>query len=171
MTRTSGKRNGNCGRIDFGFGRGGSVLSGHCHGPATDFPGWAVQYDAMACRPDYVDTDEWELDYFELSSTQAGRLTGFGSEPLLIIIPRDPNKRNGMSPRVVAQSPIWEREQEESKSLSPLSWRVSAELRAHGSAGQARFNLYRNDRSDRLFTWWLGTTFWHDRNKIGDTGQ
>jgi pimeloyl-ACP methyl ester carboxylesterase len=64
-------------------------LFGHCRGPATDFPGWAAQYDAMACRPDYVDTDECELDYFELSSKQAGRLTGFGSEPLLIIT-RDP---------------------------------------------------------------------------------
>lgn len=117
-------------------------LLGHCRVPAKDFPGWAAQYDAMACRPDYVDTDECELDYFDLSSKQAGRLTGFGSEPLLIIT-RDPNKRNGMSPRVVGQIPIWEREQEDSKSLSPLSWRVIARNSGH---------MVPLDRPDLVFT-------------------
>lgn len=33
-------------------------LLGHCSVPAKDFPGRAGQYNAMACRPDYVDTDE-----------------------------------------------------------------------------------------------------------------
>jgi hypothetical protein len=58
--------------------------------PAKDFPGWVGQYDAMACRADYVDTDECELNYFEESSKQAGRLTTFGSIPLLVIT-RDPD--------------------------------------------------------------------------------
>lgn len=105
-------------------------LIGHCRVSATDFPGWAAQYDAMACRPDYVDTDECELDYFEQSSNQAERLTSFGDKPLLVIT-RDPDLRTGMSPRTVAESPIWEAEQEGSKSLSPLSWRVIARNSRH----------------------------------------
>jgi len=67
-------------------------LLGHCHVPAKDFPGWVGQYDAMACRPDYVDTDESELSYFEESFKQAGRVVSFGNIPLLIIS-RDPNLR------------------------------------------------------------------------------
>ena len=141
MTRTSGKRNGNCGRIDYGFGLGGSVCSAIVAGPPQTFRVGRLS-TIMACRPDYVDTDECALDYFELSSKQAGRLTGFGSEPLLVIT-RDPNKRDGMSPRVVAQSPIGEREQEESKSLSPLSWRVIARNSGH---------MVPLDRPDLIFT-------------------
>ncbi len=105
-------------------------LIGQCHVNAEKFPGWAGQYDAMACRPDYVDTDECELNYFEESSKQAGRLTSFGRIPLLIIT-RDPDFREGISPRGVAQIPVWEREQEGSKSLSPLNWRVIARQSGH----------------------------------------
>jgi hypothetical protein len=97
---------------------------------AENFPGWAGQYDAMACRADYVDTDESELNYFEESSKQAGRLMSFGRIPLLVIT-RDPDFREGMAARGVAQIPVWEREQEESKSLSPLSWRVIARNSGH----------------------------------------
>lgn len=100
-------------------------LLGRCKVSPNDFPGWAAQYDAMACRPDYVDTDESELTYFEESSKQAGRLTSFGRIPLLIIS-RDPNFSEGMSPRGLAQAPAWQREQEGSKSLSLLSWRIIA---------------------------------------------
>ena len=60
-------------------------LLGRCHVLAKDFPGWAGQYNAMACRPDYVDTDESELNYFKESSKQAGRLTSFGRIPLVVI--------------------------------------------------------------------------------------
>jgi hypothetical protein len=85
----------------------------------------------MACRPDYVDTDECELNYFEQSSKQAGRLESFGSIPLLVIT-RDPNlSKEGMTPRAVAQIPVWEGEQEASKSLAPLSWRVIARNSDH----------------------------------------
>jgi pimeloyl-ACP methyl ester carboxylesterase len=105
-------------------------LLGQCKVSAKDFPGWAGQYDAMACRTEYVDTDESELNYFEESSKQAGRLMSFGRIPLLIIT-RDPNFREGMSQRGVAQIPVWEREQEGSKSLSPLSWRVIARHSGH----------------------------------------
>jgi pimeloyl-ACP methyl ester carboxylesterase len=106
-------------------------LLGHCNVSAKDFPGWAGQYDAMACRPDYVDTDESELNYFEESSKQAGRLVSFGSIPLLVIT-RDPDlRKEEQSPRALAQMPAWDREQEESKSLSPLSWRVIARNSGH----------------------------------------
>jgi pimeloyl-ACP methyl ester carboxylesterase len=106
-------------------------LLGHCNVSARDFPGWAGQYDAMACRPDYVDTDESELNYFEESSKQAGRLGSFGSIPLLVIT-RDPDlRKEAMMPRAVAQIPVWEGEQEALKSLSPLSWRVIARKSGH----------------------------------------
>src|SRR6266851_3177888 len=106
-------------------------LLGKCYVSAKDFPGWAGQYNAMACRPGYVDTDESELNYFEESSKQAGRLISFGRIPLLVIT-RDPDlQKEGLSPRALAQIPVWDREQEESKSLSPLSWRVIARNSGH----------------------------------------
>jgi pimeloyl-ACP methyl ester carboxylesterase len=105
-------------------------LLGRCNVQPEKFPGWAGQYDAMACRPNYVDTDESELNYFAKSSKQAGRLTSFGNLPLLVIT-RDPDFREGMTARGVAQIPVWEAEQEGSKSLSPLSWRVIARNSGH----------------------------------------
>jgi len=83
----------------------------------------------MACRPRYVDSDESELSDFEKSCGEAARLTSFGNIPLLIIS-RDPDlPRVGMTDRQIAQEVVWNREQEELKSLSALSWRVIA----HGS--------------------------------------
>ncbi len=74
-------------------------LLGRCQVQAKDFPGWAGQYNAMACRPDSVDTDESELSYFEESSKQARRIISFGSIPLLVIT-RDPDlRKEEMSPR------------------------------------------------------------------------
>jgi len=106
-------------------------LLGQCDVSAKDSPDWAGQFNAMACRPGYVDTDESELNYFEVSSQQAGRLATFGGVPLLVIS-RDPNVRGkGMSPDRVAQIPVWDGEQEASKSLSPLSWRVIARNSGH----------------------------------------
>jgi pimeloyl-ACP methyl ester carboxylesterase len=109
---------------------GWARLLGHCHVSAKDFPGWAAQYDAMACRLQYVDTDECELNYFEQSSKEAGRLNTLGSKPLLVIS-RDPGLQEGISPRSLAAIPIWDGEQEASKALSPLSWRVIARNAGH----------------------------------------
>jgi len=106
-------------------------LLGHCSVLAKDFPGWEGQYNAMACRPDYVDTDESELNYFEESSKQAGRLATFGAIPLLVITRDLDLRKEGMTPRSIAQIPVWEGEQEASKSLSPLSWRVIARNSGH----------------------------------------
>jgi len=114
-----------------GVWSGWERLLGHCSVSAKDFPGWVGQYNAMACRPDYVDTDECELPYFEESFKQAGRLISFGSIPLLVIS-RDPNLRKaGMTERQMEQQPVLAREQEASKSLSPLSWRVIARNSGH----------------------------------------
>lgn len=105
-------------------------LVGHCSVPAENYPGWAGQYDAMACRPDYVHTEECELEYFEESSKQAGRLTSLGHIPL-VVITRDPEFRKDLSPQGVEETSVWQREQEASKSLSPLSWRVIARNSGH----------------------------------------
>lgn len=105
-------------------------LLGNCRVSAKDFPSWAGQYDAMACRPGYVDTDECELKYFEQSSRQAGRLTSLGSKPLLVIS-RDSDFQEGVSAQALSEMTIWDREQEASKSLSALSWRVVARSSGH----------------------------------------
>lgn len=106
-------------------------LVGDCSVPAKDYLGWVGQYNAMACRPDYVDTDECELTYFEESFKQAGRLTSLGRIPLLVIS-RDPDLRKaGMTELQIAQQPVLAREQEAFKSLSPLSWRVVARNSGH----------------------------------------
>lgn len=86
---------------------------------------FAGQYNAMACRPGYVDTDERELRDFEGSCKEAGRLTGFGRVPLLII-----SQDTDVQTKFAGRS-VWAREQETSKSLSPLSWRVIARGSGH----------------------------------------
>jgi len=106
-------------------------LLGHCSVSPNGFPGWAGQYDAMGCRPGYVDTDEIELNYFESSSRQSRQIISFGRVPLLVITRDSAKQRNKMSPRELAQIPVWDREQEASKSLSPLSWRVIAHDSGH----------------------------------------
>jgi len=105
-------------------------ILGRCEVSAKDFGQWTGQYDAMACRLGYVDTDESELDYFEESSKQAGKLTSLGNIPL-VVITRDANVREGMTLGGVAQIPVWQAEQESSKSLSSLSWRVIAHNSGH----------------------------------------
>ena len=106
-------------------------LIGHCSVPAKDYLGWTSQYNAMACRPDYVDTDEFELPYFGESFKQAARLTNLGRIPLLVIS-RDPDLRKaGMTKLQMAQQPVMAREQEAFKSLSPLSWHVIARSSGH----------------------------------------
>jgi pimeloyl-ACP methyl ester carboxylesterase len=106
-------------------------LIGDCSVPAKDYLGWVGQYNAMACRPDYVDTDECELSYFEESFKQAGRLTSLGRIPLLVISRDSDPRKAGMTKLQMAQQPVLAREQEAFKSLSPLSWRVVARNSGH----------------------------------------
>ena len=91
----------------------------------------AGQYNAQQCRPAYEGGDIGELMDLETAATQAARLTTFGSVPLLILS-KDPTRViTGMSPDAVAGLPIWDREQEALKSLSPVSWRVIARGSGH----------------------------------------
>jgi hypothetical protein len=100
---------------------------------------WVAQYEAMACRPGYVDTDEIELPYFELSSKESARLKTLGEVPLLVISRDVSFHADEQSPRGRSQLPVWDREQEQEKALSHKSWRVVAERSGH---------MINNDRPD-----------------------
>jgi pimeloyl-ACP methyl ester carboxylesterase len=95
-------------------------LLGHCRSQARD----------VDCRPAYVDMDENELTYFEMSSRQAGRLDRFGKVPLLVVT-GEKEIATGRTTEGSAQGAVWDREQETSKSLSPLAWRVIARGSGH----------------------------------------
>jgi pimeloyl-ACP methyl ester carboxylesterase len=113
---------------------------GHCTADVPkDVAFEAGQYQAQQCRLAWEGGDIGELMDLETAANQAARLTTFGKVPLLILS-KDPTRViTGMSPDAVAGLPIWDREQESLKSLSPASWRVIA----HGS-GHAIFH----DRPD-----------------------
>jgi pimeloyl-ACP methyl ester carboxylesterase len=107
-------------------------LMGNCRNtPSPKLRHLAGQYDAEMCRPEYVGGEDSEFPYFETTCKQAARLTGFGNVPLLIIS-QDPDRpREGMTANAIAELPVWAREQEALKSLSPLSWRVIARGSGH----------------------------------------
>jgi pimeloyl-ACP methyl ester carboxylesterase len=105
---------------------------GRCHNdPSPELQYLAAQYDAKMCRPAYVGGDDNELMDFENTCRQAARLTSFGNVPLLIISKDPDHRREGMSADSIAAIPIWAREQEDLKSLSPLNWRVIAHGAGH----------------------------------------
>ena len=108
-------------------------LTGNCHNePSPELKYLATLYDAKMCRPEYVGGEDAEFPYFEDICKQAGRLTSFGNVPL-VVISKDPGKfRQGMTADDLAELPIWDHEQELLKSLSPLSWRVTAKGSGHG---------------------------------------
>jgi pimeloyl-ACP methyl ester carboxylesterase len=100
--------------------------------PSPELQYLAGQYDAEMCRPGYVGGEDSEFLYFERTCKQAARLTSFGNVPLLIIS-QDPDRRTEeMTPNAIAELPVWAREQEALKLLSPLSWRVIARGSGHG---------------------------------------
>ena len=107
-------------------------LTGACHIEVSqEDRSFAGLYQAMMCRPAYVDSDESELPDFDTSSKQAARLDTLGSIPLLILS-QDPSR----SPQNADASErefrrIWAQEQEDSKRLSPSSWRVVAARSGH----------------------------------------
>jgi pimeloyl-ACP methyl ester carboxylesterase len=100
-------------------------LTGNCHNaPSKELEYLSAEYDAETCRPEYAGEEDNEVPYFEDSFKQAARLITFGDIPLLIIT-RDTQsgKQNDA---------IWDREQEQLKSLSPRSWRIIASGAGHG---------------------------------------
>lgn len=108
-------------------------LMGRCSNtPSPELEHLAGQYDAEMCRPEYVGGEDSELPYFETTCKQAARLTSFGNVPLLIISQDPDRRRDGMTANEIAALPVWAQEQEELKTLSPLSWRVIARGSGHG---------------------------------------
>lgn len=108
-------------------------LMGRCRKrPSRELQHLAGQYDAEMCRPRYVGGGDSEFMDFETTCKQAERLTSFGNIPLLVIS-RDPNlDGDKMTAHEIAGVRVWDREQEASRSLSPLSWRVIARGAGHG---------------------------------------
>ena len=107
-------------------------VAGACHfEAATQDRPFAGLYQAMMCRPTFVDSDESELPDFDTSSREAARLDTLGSIPLLILS-QDPSyslQNADTSEREFRQ--IWQQEQEDSKRLSSSSWRVVAARSGH----------------------------------------
>lgn len=104
-------------------------LTGNCHDqPSPEEASLASQYDAEMCRPEYVGEEDNELPFYGASFKQADRLATFGNIPLLVMS-KDPSLAK--TPTEIAERPIWDREQEALKSLSPLSWRVVARGGSH----------------------------------------
>ena len=101
-------------------------LTGNCHdAPSKELEYLAAEYDAESCRPEYAGEEDNELPYFEHSALQAARLITFGDIPLLIITK---DTQSGKQ----KDDLIWDREQEQFKSLSPRSWRIIAKGAGHG---------------------------------------
>lgn len=119
-------------------------LTGRCHEtPAKELQYLAGQYDAEMCRPTYEGGDVGEFMDFETAANQAKRLTSFGNAPLLVISEDTGLRRKGMTANAIAQMPVWDREQESLKQLSPFSWRVIARDSGH---------FVHHDRPDVLVT-------------------
>ena len=111
---------------------GWNRLTGACHFEASqqDRP-FAGLYQAMMCRPAYVDSDESELPDFDTSSKQAARLGSLGSMPLLILS-QDPSRSpQDTDAKQREFRSVWAKEQEDSKLLSPSSWRIIAAKSGH----------------------------------------
>jgi pimeloyl-ACP methyl ester carboxylesterase len=108
-------------------------MLGHCRSnPPKDLEYLEPYFAAKRCRPDYIIGNLPEYLAFETSAKQAAEIAGIGKIPLLIVS-EDP-ARQGMTADDIAEQPIWSREQERLKTLSPLSWRVIARGAAHAVA-------------------------------------
>ena len=102
-------------------------LTGACHVDlSNEDRSFSGLYQGMMCRPGYVDTDESEEPFWDVSSKQAGRLTSFGAIPLLVVS-EDPAKFSQSE----EEKHLWSKEQEEATRLSPESWRVVAKGSGH----------------------------------------
>ena len=108
-------------------------LMGRCRAdpPPSGLDSLAGAMEAEMCRPGYVGGDLGEWMDFETAGHQAARLTSFGPVPLLVMS-QDPDRpKTGWTADAIAAQPIWNREQEALKSLSPKSWRVIARGSPH----------------------------------------
>jgi pimeloyl-ACP methyl ester carboxylesterase len=107
-------------------------LMGRCHG--TLGPGMEAYADfgrAEACRPEYSRAWLSESDAFWTSAEQAGKAGCCGTLPL-VIISQDPDRpKPGWDAASIAANPIWNRLQEDLKTLSPHSRRIIARGAGH----------------------------------------
>jgi pimeloyl-ACP methyl ester carboxylesterase len=107
-------------------------MMGDCRDePSKELAYLAGQYNALMCRPAYVGGEDSEIADFDTSLQQAGRLTSFGDVPLLVLSRDITLSEKNQTPQAIARNQVWDREQEASKSLSPLSWRVIARSGGH----------------------------------------
>lgn len=107
-------------------------LIGNCHDePSKELQHLAGQYDALMCRPAYVGGADSEFPDFDQTCNEAGRLKSFGNVPLLVISQDPDRKDDNPKEQRFAGKHIWNQEQENLKSLSPLSWRVIARNAGH----------------------------------------
>ncbi|MBV8827646.1 MAG: alpha/beta fold hydrolase [Acidobacteriaceae bacterium] len=107
-------------------------VTGHCRARVPkDVRFMAGQYNAQQCRPEYLGGDIGEMMDVETAAKEASRLKTFGKIPLLVLTKDTALRKAGMKPEAIAGLEVWEREQEELKSLSPLSWRVVARGSGH----------------------------------------
>ena len=108
-------------------------LAGRCHDqPSKELEYLSGQYDALMCRPAFVGGEDSEFMYFETTCKQAGRLNTFGEKPVLVLSRDTEGESKGASPATIASAKVWDAEQEQSKLLSKLSWRVVAKGAGHG---------------------------------------
>jgi pimeloyl-ACP methyl ester carboxylesterase len=88
-------------------------------------------YVAKTCRPAFIGGEIGEVLGFDASTQEAARLTSFGQVPLLIMTEDADRRSKDATPSDAVEAAVWDREQEEQKRLSPLSWRVVARSSGH----------------------------------------
>jgi pimeloyl-ACP methyl ester carboxylesterase len=107
-------------------------LHGECASVPSGFEAYSAVIRANDCDPTQFDALEAELDAVRQSGEETRHVGPFPLLPILILS-RDPASRPSNWPADVAKanSLVWERMQEESRQLSPLSRRVIAKGSDH----------------------------------------
>ena len=107
-------------------------LRGRCHGSLGPGMEAFVDYSrAQSCRPQYSRAWLSESDAFWIAGDEAAKAGCCGTLPL-VIISQDPDRdKAGWDAASIAANPIWNRLQENLKSLSPHSRRIIARNSGH----------------------------------------
>jgi pimeloyl-ACP methyl ester carboxylesterase len=107
-------------------------LAGNCNGDVErGLEAYAALSRALACRPSLETGSLGEWDGFWLSGEEAREAGCCGDLPLLIVS-QDPDRpKPGWTQQQIAAQPLWNRLQENLKSLSPRSRRIIARSSGH----------------------------------------